>query len=292
MADDFFSIVPDHDYHSKLRCLSIRSLFGPLAPLKESNQQYAGRTCSSMSTWSNPRSDLSVAIATSNWSRATALARGVPVQASVWSKRIGVFEGLKPSHCLPLHEACIAGAPVSVIHSILKAYPDAARCKESSYGRLSLHCTCRKPRADPHVVRLLIAANPSAVLVPDDLGRLPIHYALSNSGRDPMVIHALLSCNKASSRGVDHAGWTPLHVACASGCSFGVIIALLEQFPEACIMRTNEKGCTPYQCLKRNTPDRIRIKNALHEAQRKFDASFVSPRSPVLLQEGHGIMIV
>jgi Ankyrin repeats (3 copies) len=290
MTDDHNSMETEYESHRKLQCLSVRGLLGPFVSYTEHYQQSA--EVGTMGSWNRSRSDLSVAIATNEWSRATSLARGVPVQASVWSKRTAMFEALKPSHCLPLHEACIAGAPVAVIHSILKAYPEAARCKESSYGRLPLHCTCRKPRTDPHVVRLLIAAHPAAVLVPDSLGRLPIHYALSNSCRDPMVIHALLSSNKASSRGVDNAGWTPLHVACASGCPIGVIIALLEQFPEACVMRTDEKGCTPSQCLKRNTPDRIRIKNALKEAQRKFDASFVSPRSPVLLQEGHEMMIV
>jgi Ankyrin repeats (3 copies) len=298
-------MVPDYcqqetAYRSKeLRCLSISALLGPLAHLTEGlNNQYnnnktIGSSIMNVPLWNSPaRSDLSVAVAMGDWNRATALARGVPVQASVWSKRTGIFECLKSAHCLPLHEACVAGAPVTAVMAILKAYPEAARSKESSYGRLPLHCTCRKARADVHVVRLLMAANLSAVLVPDTLGRLPIHYALSNSGRDPLVIHALLSSNKASARGVDNAGWTPLHVACASGCPFGVIIALLEQFPEAAIMRTNEKGCTPGQCLKRNTPDRIRIKNALKEAQRQFDASFVSPRYPALLQTNHDIMIV
>lgn len=284
-------MVPEFEAHQpKLRCLSLRGLLGPLAPLTDrfgTNNHQKKMT----SAWTG-RSDLSVAITTENWTKATALARGVPAQASVWSKRTGVFEGVKPSHCLPLHEACVSGAPASVVMAILKAYPESARCKESSYGRLPLHCTCRKARADPQVVRMLIAANPSAVLVPDNLGRLPIHYALSNSGKDSLVIHALLSSNKASARGVDNAGWTPLHVACASGCSVGVIIALLEQFPEACIMRTNERGCTPSQCLKRNTPDRLRIKHVLKDAQKKFDASFVSPSTPVLLQEDHGVMIV
>jgi hypothetical protein len=41
------------------------------------------------------KSDLSLALAEEDWSKETALVKGVPAQAAIWSKRLGFFEGLK-----------------------------------------------------------------------------------------------------------------------------------------------------------------------------------------------------
>ena len=82
------------------------------------------------------RSDLSVAIVAEDWRQATSLAKGVSSQAKTWSKRTGFFEIAKVSNLLPLHEACVANAPISVVAAVLNAYPAAARTKESSLSRL------------------------------------------------------------------------------------------------------------------------------------------------------------
>lgn len=95
----------------------------------------AAPVLSKMTRTRTSTTDLSVALATLDWSKAKALAKGVPAQAAQWSKRQGFFEGVKPSHCLPLHEACVTNAPAAIVTAILQAYPDGVRCKESSYNR-------------------------------------------------------------------------------------------------------------------------------------------------------------
>lgn len=237
-------------------------------------------------------SELSLALANLDWKKATALARGVPAQAAIWTKRPGFFEGVKNSHCLALHEACITTAPASTVKAILNAHPDAARTKETSYSRLPLHCSCRRVRADPAVIGLLLAAHKAACLIPDDLGRLPIHYALSN-GADPQVIQLLLKAQPESARGVDLNSWTPLHVACAVGSSISEIRALLQVYPEAAIMRT-DKGSTPAKCVRKMAANRQEIKDLLKEARQQFDATFVNPlatRKP-LLADNHDAVLV
>jgi hypothetical protein len=222
----------------------------------------------------SPPNDLSIALATLDWSNASALVNRDPSLAVVWIKRQGFFEGVKKSRCLALHEACVTTAPVSTVNAILQAHPDAIRTKETSYSRLPLHCACRRTQADPAIVALLIKAHRAACLVPDGIGRLPIHYALSN-GADSIVIHMLLTSQPESAKGIDLYGWSPLHVACANGNS-GAIVALLQIYPDAVIFRTN-KGSTPAMCLSETMENRLEIKSMLRRARRQFDSNFVNP---------------
>jgi len=221
-------------------------------------------------------SELSLALADLDWRKATALVKGVPAQAAIWTHRVGFFEGVKNAHCLPLHEACMTNAPPATVQAILLAYRDAARTAESSYARLPLHCACRRAKADPAIVKLLLQFHKAAALVPDDLGRLPLHYALSN-GADSTVIHLLLTAGPEACQAQDNSGWTPLHVACAAGCKAGIIMGLLHAYPAACILRT-DKGSPPIKCLAKSaSPDREEIKDMLKSAQREFDRTFVNP---------------
>jgi hypothetical protein len=241
----------------------------------------------------SPLSDLSIAIAALDWKKATALAKGVPAQATIWSKRPSLFAGGKPTRCLPLHEACMMTAPATpTVQAILRAYPAAARTKETSYSRLPLHCACRRANPDPAVVRFLLGAHKGACLVPDDLGRLPLHYALSNRA-DSTVIHLLLTAHPESARGVDLKGFTPLHVACASDSPLGVVRALVGLCPEASVLRT-DKGSTPGKCLSQTAANRHEIKEILREARHQFDATFVNPLATrkILLADNHDAVLV
>jgi Ankyrin repeats (3 copies) len=254
-----------------------------------------------------PLNELSLALVVSDWKKATAIAKNSPAQAALWTKRAGFFEGVKQSYCLPLHEVCwistCRAAPLDTVVAILAAHGAAARTRESAYGRLPLHCACRRPMSStnrsrnnstnkndddhPHyaaaVIALLLRAHPAACLVPDDLGRLPLHYALSN-GADATIVHLLLSVSPESARGVDAASWTPLHVACAApGASLGIVQALVHLHPAAAIMRT-DKGSTPIQCLAAAAAtttaaarDQEAIRQVLRDARRAFDATFVNP---------------
>jgi hypothetical protein len=85
---------------------------------------------------------------------------------------LGLFEGVKDSYVLPLHEALVGGAPLEVIVALLEAYPLSIQMKESSYERLPIHCACRK-NANVQVVKLLLTGFTEGALMADILGRLP-----------------------------------------------------------------------------------------------------------------------
>jgi hypothetical protein len=117
-------------------------------------------------------SDLSEAITSDKWDKVLQICQGRPNAAQSWSTRQGLFEGIKDANVLPIHEALVAGAPLSVIEALLNAYPDSVYCMESSYKRLPLHCACRK-NAIPEVVEMLLTRYADAALTADNLGRLP-----------------------------------------------------------------------------------------------------------------------
>ena len=90
----------------------------------------------------------------------------------------------------------------------------------------------------------------------------------------------LLKAGPAACKAQDKSGWTPLHVACAAGCKAGIIVALLHEYPAACVLRT-DKNSPPIKCLAKqfgsSAQERAEIKEMLKSAQREFDRTFVNP---------------
>mmetsp|Transcript_73548 Transcript_73548/g.110936 ORF Transcript_73548/g.110936 Transcript_73548/m.110936 type:complete len:233 (+) Transcript_73548:78-776(+) len=216
--------------------------------------------------------ELSLAITSDQWNNVVQICNARPTAARAWGTRHGLFEGIKDSNVLPIHEALVAGAPFDAIQSLLYAYPDSVYCKESSYKRLPLHCACRKNAILP-VVELLLKQYADASLTADNLGRLPLHYALSNGAND-QVIELLLKYKPNSARGFDRRGWTPLHVACGVGASTNVIKKILECYPEAVLMRTT-KGSTAKQCLNLTTaPNKDEVKKLLRKCFSRIEDKY------------------
>lgn len=115
---------------------------------------------------------ISTAITSEQWERVVQICQTQPNAAKSWTTRHGLFEGIKDSNVLPIHEALVAGAPYPIIEALIFAYPDGVYCKESSYQRFPLHCACRK-NAQLDVVDLLLTRYADAALTADSLGRLP-----------------------------------------------------------------------------------------------------------------------
>ena len=122
-------------------------------------------------------SDLSLAITSDKWDTVIQICNAKPTAAKTWGTRHGLFEGIKDSNVLPIHEALVAGAPFEAIQALVFAYPDSVYCMESSYKRLPLHCACRK-NARLEVVELLLKQYGDAALTADNLGRLPSKFFL------------------------------------------------------------------------------------------------------------------
>ena len=241
---------------------------------RQSPVQHTKTMRSSTKRGNNRPSEISTALSDEDWEKASVAAHLDPRQARQWSVRHGFFDGIKDSSVLPLHEVVMRNAPLETVLAILRAYPQATGSRESSFGRLPLHCACRQ-NVKLEVVRMLLEENNGACLIPDNLGRLPIHYALSN-GAGADVVSLLLHVQPNAARGYDEMGWTPLHVACSVGAPPEIIQTVLTAFPDAIVMKTS-KGNTPEKCLSKAMAHRDSAKTLLRHSRKEFNRSFVNP---------------
>lgn len=243
------------------------------------------------------RSELALAIQSSDWAKALKLIEQRPDLATRWSVLQGFFEGLKDAKVLPLHQACaVAGVSQALMERLVQIYPQAIHCRESSYQRLPLHCACRTA-ADPAIIRVLLQAEqqlgtcevssssslslsspqhhqqhqPQQCLQADLLQRVPLHYALSN-GAHAETIQLLLQAAPQAAASVDRRGWTPLHVATSVGCSVAVLRMVLEAHPAAIDRRTLQ-GSSPAKCLHRTCRHRQELKKILRQAKKDYESS-------------------
>ena len=217
---------------------------------------------------------LSRAITSGQWSLATKAAKNFPEQACAWSKREGFFDGKKPAQVLPLHEALVGSAPLSLIKVLVNIYPKALEKVESSFQRLPLHCACRKS-ASAEVIAYLVRKYKDACLVPDSLNRLPVHYALTN-GANTDVLRIMLEARPQAAKGCDVVGWTPVHVAMSVGASKEIIEILLEHNPESVIIRTN-KGTSVRSLVPSKVPHSDELLELANETRDKVHSNIRLP---------------
>lgn len=188
-------------------------------------------------------------ISTEDWSLAKLHCDSHPKEAKSWTNQIGFWESASSSDVLPLHQATMLNASRELVDSLIKAYPQAVRAKESLYDRIPLHIACLR-KAEPLVVWSLVLQYPQGAGMPDRNGRLPIHFACNNNA-PVFVIRSLLRACPGSARAFDNVdGWLPLHVACDAGASPDCIAELLNVYPESAVLQT-KKGNTPQSLLDR-----------------------------------------
>jgi len=121
-------------------------------------------------------SDLTNAIVRSDWEAVKVECEAHPKNATVWSTRVGFFDGEHESHVLPIHSAAALCAPKDAIEALALANPDGVKAKETSFKRLPLHIACQS-HAPEDVVSTLLSFYPQGAADTDVLGRLPLHYA-------------------------------------------------------------------------------------------------------------------
>jgi hypothetical protein len=115
---------------------------------------------------------------------------------------------------LPIHSACVLGAPIGVVEALHLAYPMGVVTKEPFTGALPLHLACCHS-APPDLVKGLLLAYPIGARVIDGLGRLALHQA------------------------------------CLSGAPHLTFIYLLKAYPHAVLLK-DDKSRTPLQYAKTN----------------------------------------
>jgi len=108
--------------------------------------------------------------------------------------------------CLPLHSVCMRCPPLGVVMSMMAAYLDSAKIKDSK-GRLPIHHACRYG-ASFGVVLFLLEKYPDGAKVPTEVGCLPIHTACL-FGSSSTIVSTLLEVYPESVEKADLAGLTP-----------------------------------------------------------------------------------
>lgn len=95
----------------------------------------------------------------------------------------------------PLHWACSGGPTLSVVQTLLDAYPSATR-KRDTEGSTPLHfASCYSASTAIH--QTLLGVYPQAASLPDRYGRLPLYHAVErNAGK--AVLEALVHVDAAS----------------------------------------------------------------------------------------------
>jgi len=173
---------------------------------------------------------------------------------------------------LPLHAACRKNAPISVIQTLLTAWPDAVWMWSSSFehqrsdeGTLPLHEACRSAKSLA-TIQLLLKASPNMIRQ----GRYsrkegilyPLHIALRNFAVSVDVIQYLVEQWPESLQvrldNDDETGKLAMHYACEKGLSCSVIRFLVEQWPAAVREKSELSLPLHYACRQaRSSSDTI-----------------------------------
>ena len=109
------------------------------------------------------------AIDCQNWNYAMRRLVEMPQEATTWvsfnKKKVEV-------RFLPLHAACLLGAPLLLVEDLVQSYPEAVK-KKTSQGKLPLHIAC-EALVDHRVVTLLLNMWPDALIMKDNEGKTPV----------------------------------------------------------------------------------------------------------------------
>lgn len=110
---------------------------------------------------STNRSELISLIKEKNWKKSIARCSEFPDEAKVMHV-LKDDEGRTICRGLPLHQACQLNPPLSVIESLVDAYKDSPKIRDS-FGDLPLHIACDR-RASPSVLQYLMKSHPLSIL--------------------------------------------------------------------------------------------------------------------------------
>lgn len=174
------------------------------------------------------------AIRRQNWAAAESLATAA---AGAACRRWAANDSVQN---LPLHLACVFGAPPAVVAAVLAVHRGAA-LQANALGHLPLHlaarnCGAKLEAADAaEVVGSVLGAYPAAARAVDGDGNHPLHLAAAGGARIAVVQLLLAEYPAAiSAAGGGRSGATPLLLAIAAGAEAAVLEQLLAAHLEAC----------------------------------------------------------
>lgn len=188
-------------------------------------------------------------IANRDWDRAIKLIRirsNFAKKKSVVPCFLNEWKGMATIY--PVHQACASpSVPVALIDSLLFAYPDAIKEKDSLMQRNCLHIALRSGASEVIAVYLL-GRFPFLALEQDVHGRIPLHYACSNNCSMKLVRLLINACPQ-SVCAPDKRGWTPFHVVVSKQSSdIDIPRFMASVCPEVITMKTFA-GSTPLNII-------------------------------------------
>lgn len=178
------------------------------------------------------------------------------------------------------------------VSALIRAYPHALECKESSLKRTPLHLACQQqhggaPACD-NLISLLVRAYPNAAQEPDHLLRLPLHYACANInvcgglGGNGRALDALLDAYPEAASRRDGQGWLPIHVACHYKSDIATIQRLLQVYPDSVVAFTPLDRERPYDLVRKQGGEMFRDKYAIMDLLEEKEQYYVPTPTPIM----------
>lgn len=224
-----------------------------------------------------PPTALYAAIGTKNWNVALRRLIEAPDEASIWVHASEASEDDTLIQFLPLHLACLTGAPLLLITLLVQTYPEALR--QDAIGKLPIHIAC-EAQVDHRIVFLLLSRYPESLEMEDDDGNKPIDIAsLADENKERAKIIQVLTKKMENTvvtnptalyDAIDSQNWNyamrrlvetpqestiwvsfsyrkstemrflPLHIACAMGAPLLLVEDLIQTYPDAIRKKTTD----------------------------------------------------
>lgn len=144
-------------------------------------------------------------ISSNEWKRAQELIEENGNLVRRWTVAPSLSGGVYASDILPIHQACkMDDVNIHFLESLLFAYPESIKKRETGFRRIPLHIAIRA-RVSDEVILYLLNKYPEGAAIQDVLGRVPLHYAISNHASMP-VIHALIKTCRSAACAADNLG--------------------------------------------------------------------------------------
>jgi len=152
---------------------------------------------------------------------------------------------------LPIHSACLKrDVPVTIIHSLIEAYPQSLQHKSKKFNRTPLHNSIIiKHSSHKKIIKILHESYTKAASFIDSLGHTLLHsYLIYCFVPSLDVVKFLLHAHPNSVKTKDKIQLYPLHCASYTG-SWEISYHLIELYPQALLEKSKHEK-TPRDLAK------------------------------------------
>jgi ankyrin repeat protein len=248
------------------------------------------------------------AIDCQDWNYAMRHLVAMPQESTIW---VSFTTKKTEIRFLPLHAACLMGAPLLLVEDLIQAYPDAIR-KKTSDGKLPLHLVCES-LPDCRVVKLLVDQYKDALQIKNNEGNTPLdvvssmlisperseiieilmseeqnddenivythtklHALIEERQWDGAVRRVLEAPDEASTwfsadKKTNKVKYLPLHKACTLRAPLILVAVLIQTYPD-CVKKVGIARKLPIHIACENRTDHGVISFLLHSWPASFHA--------------------